>query len=910
LGELENDWRRFCDTIYGGRQLYRWTGSFRSSSMVFEGSQGIFSKIEPLFQDHRVGDADLVEVLVDESYTELYLLAQGILLDPELAAQSVKKAISTAVAQRRGYWGELPLAVWMNRLVLEQCSRRGWDGLVRPAVEQTRPPALDRDTGPEGPLPDFLDVLRKLSVQHRATLALRYGQQLTVEEIAGILDVPVVRARAFLKTAREACLDASDLSDSPSRLPALEGVSHTFFLEQIADAADGLLEPSQRSSIERHLGECQACRAQADDLAASNTRLREQILTRLGKKASQDDNHSLVLDCRELVNRQSLVSRLALSSRYILYTGVLLALLVGFAIRVILPLEDTPQPGTLVTLPAPTPTHDPWDGYIKFTYHVSDDDTLEDLAERAGLTVDGIRDLNRMSAGAQLYPGRVLTLALRESSFLPPSDKHEQVLPDRLTAQAHESAILERMAGAGDLISTLWGDYRYILYGPSGYSGPPYLEFRSQIWWHKDGYQVMINGLSRGMEGMNMQFSTPSRFTFNLDPSTNNLYAYNSQGENIFYFFQNPTQWLGLESSAAKFQVVGSDHILDYPVLVVDWVGENDSFAGRLWVDAERGLVLRMRIFEDADLQSTVMDWGFSDLALDVDLPARVFSPLSFDPGTFVRDYKAEPISEGEHAQEYPWSPPADRRPRERLSPPSGFDPAVEPLALQWPWNLLEGSELQVDVFAGEYFMGSLDLGPVPDVQDPDGHPSLPFDACTRSPDGRLAAFSVSRQSSFEPRIYWFNLAYPESYREAITEMDTLGEFAFDPSSRYLAFYGCSTGVCGIQVLDTYTEALRMLYSPRRAGPISLTWSPDGKYLAFVGSNPTSTMRKIFVVRVTNGAVVYEGDYGWEARSVPPDSPTLAWGKIFPEDESFISFFRGCRDPFEYPEWVEHDRRE
>jgi DNA-directed RNA polymerase specialized sigma24 family protein/LysM repeat protein len=878
--------------------------------VVFEGSRQVFSKIEPLFQDDRVGDADLIEVLVVETYDELYLLAQVMLLDPELASLSVKKTISTAVAGRRGYWGELPLVVWMNRLLVEQCSRKGGDGWVKPPGEKSGP-GLGVDPDPVGTLADFQDMLRKLSLEHRAALALRYGQQLSLEEIAAVLDVPVVRARAFLKSARKACLDASDLGDSYSRLPALEGVFHTSFLEQIEDAVDGLMDANQRSGLERHLGECQACRAKADELAALDKWLREQVFARLGKKVSQEDNHSLVSECLELVNRRSRKSRLALSSRQILYTVVLLALLVGVAMRVILPLEDASQPAALVTLPAPAPTHDPWEGYLKFTYHVSEGDTLEDLAEKSGLSGDAILELNRMSPGSQLYPGRELTLAIKEASFIPPSEKHELVLPERLTAQADESAVLERMAGAGDWVGTLWGEYRFILYGHSGYSGPPYLESRSQIWWHKDGYQVMLSGLSGGGgEGIYAQFSIPSGFTFNIDSSTTNLYAYQNQGGDIFNYFQNPAHWLGLENSAAKFQVVGSDLILGRPVLVVDWVGEQDAFAWRLWVDAERALVLRMRIFEDAGMQSTVMDWGFSDLALDVDLPARVFSPLSFSPSTFVRDYKAEAIPEGESSQEYAWSPPADRRPRARLSPPSGFDPAVEPLALQWPWNLLEGSELQVDVFAGEYFMGSLDLGPVPDVQDPHGHPSIPFDACTRSPDGRLAAFSVSRQSSFEPRIYWFNLANPESYREVITEMDTLGEFAFDPSSRYLAFYGCSTDVCGIQVLDIYLETLRMLYSPRRAGLISITWSPDGKYLAFVGSNPTNPMRKIFVIRVTNGAVVYEGDYGWEARSVPPDSPTLSWRMNFPKDESFEFFDRGCRDPFEYPHWIEHDRRD
>jgi hypothetical protein len=104
---------------------------------------------------------------------------------------------------------------------------------------------------------------------------------------------------------------------------------------------------------------------------------------------------------------------------------------------------------------------------LKFTYHVSEGDTLEDLAEKSGLSVDAIRELNRMSPSSQLYPGRVLTLALKEASFIPPSEKHELVLPERLTAQADESAILERMAGAEDWVGTLWGDYRFILYGHS-----------------------------------------------------------------------------------------------------------------------------------------------------------------------------------------------------------------------------------------------------------------------------------------------------------------------------------------------------------------------------------------------------------------------------------------------------------
>ena len=207
--------------------------------------------------------------------------------------------------------------------------------------------------------------------------------------------------------------------------------------------------------------------------------------------------------------------------------------------------------------------------------------------------------------------------------------------------------------------------------------------------------------------------------------------------------------------------------------------------------------------------------------------------------------------------------------------------------------------------------MGSLHLPPGAFARVPaDDYGSLPFGACMRSPDGRLVALSIYHTSSFSPRIYWFRLSDPEELGEVLSSMDTVNEFAFDPSSRYLAYYSCSGGECGIQVLDTNTKSVRMLVNTGRIGPSSITWSPDGKYLAFLGSNSSSYNRKIFVVRAANGAQIYEADYGWEARSVPADSPTHTWGMRFPaEEDSFMFFGQGCRYPYEYPQWNENDRR-
>jgi hypothetical protein len=328
-------------------------------------------------------------------------------------------------------------------------------------------------------------------------------------------------------------------------------------------------------------------------------------------------------------------------------------------------------------------------------------------------------------------------------------------------------------------------------------------------------------------------------------------------------------------------------------------------------VDAERGLVLRQRLFSvQGEVWTAVMEWGFTALSLDIDLPPEVYSPARFSPDGFVLDHSGQPRPEGQAGYAFPWSPPPERRQLERISPPEGFDPAGERLTLQWPAERVVGQGGQVEVYAGVYYLGQLSLGQELPTWSPYIRYSQPFQACRRSPDGRLAALSITLPPRSESKLFWFQIAKPEEAQAVSIYQQAQNEFEFDPSSRFLAYYDCLSEVCGVQLLDTYTNQVRLLFPLSRGAPKSLTWSPDGKYLAMLGSLPDNPILQIIIVGRMHGRLVYQAEYGWTAQEVPADSPTLSWGMPFPiEKDDWVDWY-GCAQPYSYPKGVIDERRE
>lgn len=851
-----------------------------------------------LLQDNRVSDADLLAALVEEFYPGLNALALFFHLEPPQARLALVQAMAAVVARRREYWGEVALPVWVNRLALEQ---------YRKAGKNSAGTVFKRSLRGVNKRVEFPWRLNNLEEAQRVVLALRYGQALPLQDISAILDIPLVRVLIYLKSGRKVIRADVSANIKPTSSSEEIGVSHTAILEWIEQAADGLLDPSQRAELEQHLGQCPTCREKAAALQELEDHLRAGFSDLAEASEASGEREPLKAQSLSLLYRLQRTRHLSISTRQLLMTLLLVAVLASLSWRFVWPQFFPVQLPQTPAAPPPTATPDPWIGYHQFELMTLPEDTLESLAEATGLSVEDILALNNLPPSARLNTGNTLMLAMPEEAFVPPQEFVEITIPPRLAADVDQEAIRQRMAQAGELFNTLWGDYMFVYYGPAGYSGLPYIEFRSQFWVMQAGYAVQLSGNASGQYAATdffVEHYLPFGINFYHGPFERPHARRVSNQEEGFLFLILPFTWFGGAEDQIDLQVIGTDQVLGRPALVVDWPVETPRQIRRMWVDAERGLILRQRIYAiQGEQWTTIFEMGFTDLVLDENLPAEVFSPFKFNPDRFVIDQNGQPLPDDQLERLLAWSLPAERRPKDRLSPPPGFDPSQEILTLQWPHQPLEGWDGRVDVFAGQYFLGSLlarEDGTSYSSQN--NLESMPFNTCTRSPDGRLVALSITLPLNGSSKLLWFDIENPDSAHEAPFSDEATKEFVFDPTSRYLASYGCTNDGCGIQLIDTYSMKTSMLLRTGRGAPSSLTWSPDGRYLAMVGFTLQSTMRKIIVVDRSTGHLIYQADYPWMNPQVPDGSPTLTWGRPFPAESYYWVDFFGCSLPYRYPE--------
>lgn len=150
------------------------------------------------------------QTLADRDLLPSYRLANAILDDPVESQDAVHDAVVTAWQ----HWDRLrdrsKFEAWFGRIVVNTCR----DRLRRAARRRT----TDLDASPMLAAPDtskeVLDrvhveqALQCLAPDDRVVLALRHYRDLTIEDIAQVLDVPVSTANSRLRTARARLRDA------------------------------------------------------------------------------------------------------------------------------------------------------------------------------------------------------------------------------------------------------------------------------------------------------------------------------------------------------------------------------------------------------------------------------------------------------------------------------------------------------------------------------------------------------------------------------------------------------------------------------------------------------------------------------------------------------------------------------
>ena len=174
------------------------------------------------------GDEHAFEALSAATHPRLYRVALGILRDPSHAEDATQQAIINI-------WRHLPrlrdparFASWSYKVLVNACADQA-DASPRWLPEEALPPArIPRADDGFGPIHDRDQLERafaRLSVEHRAVIVMRYLLDMSQEQVAAALDIPLgtvgsrlSRAMAAMRAALEA--DARRQED-PTRAAAL-----------------------------------------------------------------------------------------------------------------------------------------------------------------------------------------------------------------------------------------------------------------------------------------------------------------------------------------------------------------------------------------------------------------------------------------------------------------------------------------------------------------------------------------------------------------------------------------------------------------------------------------------------------------------------------------------------------------
>ena len=169
----------------------------------------------------RRGDREAFGVLAGGAVDRLYAIARYILRDTELAEDATQEALVRA-------WRDLPslrdverFDAWLYRLIVRACAdigrhRRRWRTEIavlpnEPAEPDRASDLADRDQLERG--------LRRLSEAQRTILVLTFYLDLSPNEAADALDIPVGTAKSRLHYAIEA-LRAAIAADERSAVTA------------------------------------------------------------------------------------------------------------------------------------------------------------------------------------------------------------------------------------------------------------------------------------------------------------------------------------------------------------------------------------------------------------------------------------------------------------------------------------------------------------------------------------------------------------------------------------------------------------------------------------------------------------------------------------------------------------------
>jgi RNA polymerase sigma-70 factor, ECF subfamily len=172
-----------------------------------------------LVERSRGGDQDAFAVLVRLHQRQVYTLALRMLRDGEEASEATQEVFLAAWQALRGYRGDARFSTWLYRIAYNHCLRLVEQRKRHAAARAELAAESARALSPAGALSahhaadaeremreTVRDQIASLPPKYRLVVILRHLQELSYEEIAEIMRVPIgtvkthlFRARAMLK---------------------------------------------------------------------------------------------------------------------------------------------------------------------------------------------------------------------------------------------------------------------------------------------------------------------------------------------------------------------------------------------------------------------------------------------------------------------------------------------------------------------------------------------------------------------------------------------------------------------------------------------------------------------------------------------------------------------------------------
>lgn len=142
---------------------------------------------DTLIEGARRGDNDAIGQLFDRHWRDSWRVAYGIVRSRETADEVAQDAFMAAIQSLGSVDGRRPFGAWLHRIVVN----RAIDTVRRDKrlVRLDDAPDITVDDHPADPM--LAAAVRRLDLDRRAVIVLRYGLDMTPPEIAVTLDIPV-----------------------------------------------------------------------------------------------------------------------------------------------------------------------------------------------------------------------------------------------------------------------------------------------------------------------------------------------------------------------------------------------------------------------------------------------------------------------------------------------------------------------------------------------------------------------------------------------------------------------------------------------------------------------------------------------------------------------------------------------